>query len=246
MNDNLSDMVKGDKYKEDTPFIEEGLDLPKTESKIEEEIEQVQTIGTSNLTTWFEKNKHNFEDVKHVKLQVTGVDPAEDLVVTIPHESEETNEDGTIKRKLITLDNANMQPVLDLPGIDMKVYNNGFRIICQHEGNIFIKCYGIKTGLIATFCNKIADKLVPYAKTKMKKHETGIEVKKESPTNVLEKLSKDLDKEEIQILYRQSSKVITTLESNNDAVNWLLERQEAITDINHHIQIDDVIIRLLS
>lgn len=252
MNDNLTEMVKeGLDDEKAPPFTETGLDLPKEDSSEEvqeapPEQEQVPIIGTTNLMSWFEKNKQNLGNIKHVKLQVTGVDSKEDLIITIPHETGELLEDGSQKRRIIKLENADSQPVLDLPGVDMKIYNNGFQVVCQYKGNVFVKFYGVKTGLIVTFCNKIAERLIPYVRTKMRKQENGIEVQETSPTQVLENMSKDLDKEELQILYKQSSKVIDTLESNHDAVNWLLDRQEAITDINHHIQIDDVIIRLLS
>lgn len=250
MNDNLTEMVKEGLDDKKAPlFTEEGLDLPnrsvETPAEAQPEQEQVPVIGTTSLMTWFEKNKQNFGEIKHVKLQVTGVDSKEDLILTIPHESGEVLGDGTQKRRIIKLENANLQPVLDLPGVDMKIYNNGFQVICQYKGNVFVKCYGVKTGLIVTFCNKIAERLIPYVKTKMKKSESGVEVQDMNPNQVLENMSKDLDKEELQILYKQSSKVIDTLESNHDAVNWLLDRQESITDINHHIQVDDVIIRLL-
>ncbi len=252
MNENLSDMVKEGLGEDETPiFTEKEFDLPEEASseQVQEappEQEQVPIIGTTNLMSWFEKNKQNLGDIKHVKLQVTGVDSKEDLIITVPHETGELLEDGSQKRRIIKLENADSQPVLDLPGVDMKIYNNGFQVVCQYKGNVFVKFYGVKTGLIVTFCNKIAERLIPYVRTKMRKQENGIEVQEMSPTQVLENMSKDLDKEELQILYKQSVKVIDTLELNIHAVNWLLDRQDAITDINHHIQIDDVIIRLLS
>ena len=146
---------------------------------------------------------------------------------------------------LKVFDNADTQPVLDLKGIDMQIYNNGFRVICEYMDNIYIKCYGIRTGLIAVFCNNIDGVLVPYNVSKVKRTDDGVEVVRKNASEIGLKLLEVANVEDLQLRYKQSSKSIDDITTNKDAVAWLLSRQDEIYDINHHLQIDNVIIETL-
>jgi hypothetical protein len=196
------------------------------------------------LNEWFEENCSNFDNINQVKVSIRGIDPQENLIVAVQNEEGETNEAGEIKRKLRIFDNANIQPVLNLHGISMQVYNNGFRSICEFQDNIYVKCYGIRTSLIAVFCNNIRGVLIPYNITKIKRGETSIDVPRRLPAEVEAKLSEQVKLEDLQLRYKQASKV-EGLTTNLDAVEWLISRQEEVKDINHHLQLDNVIIETL-
>jgi hypothetical protein len=160
--------------------------------------------------------------------------------------SGEQDENGHDRRNLRVFENADTAPVLDLVPMAMNVYNNGFRIIYQYTENIFIKAYGIRTGLICALCIADGDgKLIPYEIVKVKKKDDEMIVPVDYPSVPPEKLSAAADLETLQLLYKQSTKIIGDLSDNQSVINWITERQEGITDINHHLQIDNVLINLL-
>ena len=257
MTENLADMLKAGTDSDPLVFPENDLDIPEeTEgvepasaedsgTRAEEQTQGVPSIPIISLGDWFEANGAFFvNSIKKVGLQVTGVDPKEDLVLTVPHESGEILEDKTPKRRLVKIDDANILPVLNLAGIDMQVYANGFRIINQYSDDIAMKCYGVKTGLIVVFCKVVEGQLVPYAKTKVKKKATDVEI----PTLEIDyatKVGQPLDKETLVLLYKQASGDIDNLNSNLDAIKYLTIKQNDIRDINHHIQIDTALIELM-
>lgn len=264
MNENLTDMVQSNEPTTPDIFSEADLDLPAeetqeaseeetTHSAVEDPTDEVSeesteiTVGTAYLTDWFEQYGNIFEpDIKQLKTKIRGLDPRSDIIVVLPHESHEQLEDGTQKKKVELFKRANEQKVIDLPGISMNVYNNGFRIIYQYSEDLFLKAYGIKTGLIVSFCNKINNQLLPYELTKLKKDEDSLIIKFKDQAEVLASLGSVLDKEELQLLYKQTTKVIDEFTSKQNVIDWLITRQESITDINHHLQIDGVLTTILS
>ena len=127
----------------------------------------------------------------------------------------------------------------------MQVYNNGFRVICEYIDNIYIKCYSIRTGVIAVFCNNIDGVLIPYKVAKVKRSDEIVEVSRRNAAEVEVKLPEAANLEDLQLRYKQSSKSIDELNTNKEVVQWLLSRQDEIYDINHHLQIDNVIIETL-
>jgi len=265
MNENLTEMVQSEEGVPEV-FSETELDLPTedTEGVIGEdpvvtnaaadptnEVEEPDTgdvtVETSYLSDWFEQYGNVFEpDIKQLKTKIRGLDPRSDIIVVLPHESNEQLEDGTLKKKVELFKRANEQKVIDLPAISMNVYNNGFRIIYQYSENIFFKAYGIKTGLIVAFCNKINDQLLPYAQTKLGKDDDSLVVQFKDENETIASLATELDKEALQLLYKQTTKVIDDFTSKSNVIDWLISRQETITDINHHLQIDNVITTILS
>lgn len=244
MNENLSDIVKTATPEEPLAFSEENLDIPAEETATEEQPSG--TIGITTLSSWFSVNSENFDNINQVRVSIRGVDPDQTLIMAVKDGSGEQDEDGNDKRVLRIFENADVHPVLDLPGIDMQSYNNGFRIIHDYgQNNIFIKCYGVRTGLIVVFCNNIDGKLIPYVTTRVKKKDTEITISSRNISEVQAKMMENADLEALQLLYKQSSKAVEDMATNQDVVNWLLERQEEVTDINHHLQIDGVIIDML-
>jgi hypothetical protein len=240
MNNNLSQMVRNGVTEEAVIFSEDDLDIPETSvAKTREATTDPNVIEMTNLAACFNGNIQNFPNIRKPTVSITGVDPTEQLLVTIG------TEEGTEKRRIVIFDDAHLIPALNRSAMDMQIYNNGFRIIYDIGNGIFVKSYGVRTGLISVFCNDIDDNLIPYAIVRAKKKDTSIEIVTRNPADIRHKLSEALDVEALQLRYKQSSKA-EGLESNQDAINWLLERQATIEDINHHLQIDNVIIDTLA
>lgn len=248
MNDNLSEMVKTE-TDDGMVFSESDLDLPQdaadTVEAVQDETPAVESIGITTLGVWFEENSANFDNINKVNVSIRGIDQASNLIIAVKDGSEEQDESGEDKRQLRVFDNADTQPILALKGIDMQIYNNGFRAICEYTDNIYIKCYGVRTGLIAVFCNNINGTLVPYNVTKVKRSDDGVEVVRRSAGEVEVKMREAANLEDLQLRYKQSSKAVENITTNQDTVNWLIARQDEIYDINHHLQIDNVIIETL-
>lgn len=244
MNENLSQMVKDTPTKDDFVFSETNLDLP-AEEEAEEVVEKA-VVDIVPLFEWFSKNSENFNNINQVKVSIRGVDSSKTLIMAVPDGSGEKDADGNDKRELRWIENADTHPALDLPGLDMQIYNNNtFRILHSINDNMVIKCYGIRTGLIVTFCSNIDGKLIPYSVVRVKKKDTGLEIQTTDLRTIQEKLKQGADVEALQLLYRQSVKVIDQFTTNESVVDWLITRQSEITDINHHLQIDNVIIDIL-
>lgn len=250
MNENLTQMVKETGTNEEVVFSEDDLDLPTPEAPSAEEVVEVveesqrNVIPISTLTTWFEVNSDILDNINQVKVAIRGVDSDKTLIMAVKGIDGEEANDGNDKRNIRVFDNSDTIPVLDLPPISMNIYNNGFKIIYQH-GNVFIKTYGVRTGLICILCSEVGGKLIPYTVIRVKKKDEELEIPDIEPTVTDEKLAADANLESLQLLYKQSMKSIDDLTTNQSVVDWLIERQESVTDINHHLQIDNVLIELL-
>lgn len=253
MNENLSQLVQNEILEAPPSFSEDDLILPQEEIvKVADIIEdviaepQARTVAITTLANWFEDNCANFENINQVKVLIRGIDPEKTIIMAVKDGSGEKDSDGNDKRMLRVFQDADELPVLNLPAISMDIFNNGFRIIYSLDDNIFIKTYGLKTGLISVFCYLANDVLVPYAITRSKKKETELQIV-ESPNQLFlqTKMVENIDKEALQLLYKQSSKAIDKITTKLTAITWLVERQSTVTDINHHLQIDSVIIDLL-
>jgi hypothetical protein len=243
MNENLSDMVKQETTDEPMVFSEGDLDLPAQEEAVDEQ-PQAETVEITTLNTWFDSNCTNFSNINQVKVSIRGVNSEENLIMAVEDENGEVDAAGERKRKLRVFDNADVQPVLNLPGIDMQIYNNGFKSLCEYRDNIYIKCYGIRTSLVVVFCNNINGMLIPYSMTKVKRADTEVEIPRRPVAEVEVKLSENANIEDLQLRYKQASKA-EEINTNMDSINWLLARQAEVTDINHLLQIDNVIIETL-
>lgn len=243
MSENLSQMVKNGPTEESIIFSEKDLDIPvDTKSgEIEPEIDS-SIIEIISLADWIEDNISNFPNIRKPTISITGVNPIEQLLLTV---SNGVDNDGSEKRKIVIFDDAQIRPVLNRPAMDMQIYNNGFRIIYDLGDKIFVKCYGVRTGAVCVFCNDINDIIIPYGILKSNKKSESISILKNDVSIVNEKLSLPIDMEALQLRYKQSSKAVD-LKTNLDAIIWLLDRQAIIEDINHHLQIDSVIIDSLA
>ncbi len=248
-NEDLTKMIHTQVGESPTVFSEEDLNLPTEEVKgVEEddaqEVEANPAIRVTSLSNWVEANSESFDNINEVKLSIRGVNPAKTLIMAVKNNSGEEDGEGNEARDLRIFENADPFPVLNLPGTSMGVYSKGFQIVYDYNDDIAIKCYGIKMGLIVVFCNKINGSLIPYHVTRLKKKDSEVEIITKSQQEVVEKLTQTANLEDLQIRYKQSSKA-EDLITNASAVQWLLERQAGITDINHLLQIDNVILSTL-
>ena len=266
MNENISQLVQ-EHTNPTPPITEDQLNLPEdsTDENNEEQNQfageaieevpqeepepQVETIETTNLAQWFSQNSINFNNLSRVAVQIRGVDPDETLIIAVRDPSGAKAEDGHEKRILRLFYNADVQPVLNIPAVYADVYNIGFQIIHPYD-NIVIKTYGLRTSLIATFCHRSAfqnvERFIPYAISRIKKKDEGIEVIRTEDPQLNMKMAAPLDKEAAQLLYKQVTKKVNDINTNIEFIDWLLARQAKITDINHHLQIDNVIMSILS
>jgi len=251
MNENLSEMIReGDEVPQ--MFSEQDLSLPEVEETpvqeeavvSEPEVVAPPTIGVISLTDWFEENCEAFDNINEVKVSIRGVDSSKTLIMAVKDNSGEVDEEGNEKRILRLFENSDIFPVLNIPGHEMEIYTKGFQINYDYNEDIFVKCYGIKMGLIVVFCHKINSQAIPYHIARLKKKDFEVEVVSQDNSTSVQKLTEPINLEDLQLLYNQSTKAegLTTVQS---AVDWLLERQVTITDINHLLQIDNVIISLL-
>jgi len=258
MNDNLAQMLQTDET------MNEQVTIPETTEEITEEnpnteattaaqetpaepTQETFDINITNLHSWFYANAANFEDdAKPINADISGIDPEENLWLTIPHPEGGIAKDGQPKRKTRTFDNANMIPILDLPGMIINIFNNEtFRTI--HETsveNIFIKYYGANARQVV-FCKNVNDILVPYAIQKLKKKEEGINMILPQ-VDIEEKLNIPAQVEDIIIRYKQIEKVQAELTTNMDVLQFFATKIPTVVDVTHLIQIDQVIINMMS
>jgi hypothetical protein len=248
--ENLNEMIQQE-TEQPTKFEEAELQSEEeTQGAVEEaqpEGGNTNEISITTLGPWFAEYRDTIPNVHQLQAQIRGVDGNENLIVSVDDPNGEELESGIVKRSLRLFDNAAVQPVLNLPPSDMRVYNNNtFRVLYTLTENTVVKMYGVKTGLIAMFSFAIDGGILPYAKIIAKKRAVSIPIPEGDIAAYTQKLNSPVDLETLQLLYRQSSKANVTFTTVRDAINWLLARQDNITDINHHLEIDKVVMTLLS
>jgi len=262
MTNSLSEMIKG----LDVGITPENEDLDiKIKDTLKEEIDLMQNIeervgikrkqiisetneaiSVLSFPEWFEKNNDKFPNVRQIKLSVRGVDPMKNMMFSVADPLGGIDSNGDDKRELFLIKNADKYVVLNLKTIAMDMYNNGFKIIyATKTKDIFLKCYGTRTGLEVVHCININNILIPFFRSKLKKRDTSIIHVTLNKSTIENILPKEVDKEALQIMYRQLTKCVNNVETNQDMVNWFDERSKTVVDLNHFIQIDDVIISLI-
>lgn len=251
MNDNLSQLVKDTTPEDNMVFSESNLDLPAEDENTEEEVQEVEAAQESNvvpisdLASWFEVNSPSLDNINQVKVSIRGIDSVNTIIMAVK-DGDEKDEQGNSKRVLRVFENANLTPVLNLPPAKMDIYNNGFRSIHQYSDTTFIKSYGVRTGLICTLCTMVNGRLIPYKIQRIKRKDTELEMtENENAASLEQKMTEDANLESLQLLYKQSARAVDDLSTNQTVIEWLTDRQESVTDINHHLQIDNVIIELM-
>jgi len=255
MSDSLAQLIKNEQVGEESPATDfENHENAQEEVSNDSEIEQSLIIesGESNeigvimLSEWFETNNSNFTRVNRLKIQVQGVKPDSRLLCSVLDPKGGIDEDNHAIRNLELIKDANVFPVLDLPGYDMDVYGNGFLIMYSYGEDIVLKCYGIKTGLIIVFCVHINNQLIPYNRIKLKKRDNNINVLQPNREYIIANILAPLDMEGFQIQYKQVLKELDQITDKQSAITWLLGKQTSVRDINHLLQIDDIIMWLIA
>jgi len=254
MTENLSEMVK--KQTEDNMFSIAKLDIPEEDVKnineneiTPEEESAIETdthittdniINTTNLSTWI--RTQIFEHIRLPTVTLQGIDPNKQLIIISIDESKEIND----QRKLFIFDNADKIPVLDLPASEIQISQNTFKIVyTMEEEAVAIKSYRVRQGLTNIFCRIVDGLLIPFNLIRLKKGDNGIKTLPTPPDiDVIKaKLDTNANFENYKILYKQL-KNVDDMETNRDIVNWFINRQIGIIDVNHHIQIDNVMIEM--
>lgn len=245
----LADLVKsgGEKTQEEkssTETIEEKHEVKMEDVSIVEELTSV-SVETTNLSDWFSENNKKLENINEVKAVIKGVNPKETLIFTVA-DPKGGDFEGFPKRKLCMFEDANTQPVLNLPPRKMLVFNNNsFMILYAIEGDTWVKCYGVKTGMILTMCINVDNTLlVPFKIEKASKKEKLVKIDLKSAESIKDALEQPVDKEALSLYYKQVSKSISEITTKGDTVRWLMQRQLEINDINHLLQIDSVILQI--
>ena len=253
MTDNLAEMIKNmddDTIVVDTqenPALPEGA-VSETENVINPENvpDVTPKLSTISLVDWFELNRDQIGtlNVFYTRLTIRGINPRDTMAFSFPVNPDDVNDET---RDLFIFKETSSRKVINLPVEKMNIFNHDiFRIIYRAPApynNIFIKSYGVKTGLINVFCIEDSlGNLIPYEKTKMKKSDDTLELILPDAQKILDQLSLPANIEPAQILYKQLQKYVSKITTNQDLVTWFNEREVGVIDINHLLLIDDTLI----
>lgn len=183
-------------------------------------------------------------DVKAVKIAIKGVNTENILIVSYPTGA--VLEDGSDEKDVELFKRATKIPSLNLEAVEVNIYNNSYRMIHNYD-NVVIKAYGLKTNIILTFCINVEGLLIPFESVKVKRKKNFVVIPQVS-SEILEKVAASLnatsDTEALALRYKQSVGV-EGLTTNKHVLNWLVGKQNGISDINHHLQIDNVIMQTI-
>lgn len=212
---------------------EEKLELEKTEHN----------FSVSNFADWFSTYSTQVNSVGPVRLNMSGVDPKESIVVTVPNDGGKRYE-GNDKRHLKLIENASIIPVIDAEPIDMFVYNNGYQILYSIGGDTYLKGYSVRKKFIVNICKDILDFMIPIGQFIIKRGDTTCKFYSYDLHDIIEEriLSNTLDLEKLSILYHQSKKF--DFENFQGLLKCLAARQGGIKDVSHQLEIDTAIEKL--
>jgi len=234
----LADVVKNKPVEETKGVKEASSNLEEKERK---ETILSEVIPVTTLISWFNTYDKKVRGVKRPKVQINTIDQNEQLILTYPVSEN--------KRKLVVIDDADKIIVLNLPPLGFKVHTNGFMIVYDKiVSDIYIKSYYMKNIFVCTFCFREGNLLVPFHIVKGKKNRRNLTIDEEEIKKkelCMAKLRDNLDMESLVLLYKPAKRA-QDLKTNLDAVKWLVEKQQKTREIYHLIQIDDVIINLLT
>jgi len=246
MQENLEEMIKNLNSDETESSIKEPIQEAieeKTiieEPQINEEIETAE-INLINFYDWYENYADSIHNISRVKAEVSNINLKDSIIFKIKKGKAEDME-------LVSFYNPSIRPILNLPPVYLKVFKNDtFEALHQCDNEIFIKSYGLKTGLIIIYCANVDGKIIPFEKIKIKKNVTSIKLINYSSVvdEIRAKLPDDVNQENVQLLYSQASKFKNEFTTKEKTVEWFLKKQSEIIDINHLIKIDNVLINVI-
>ena len=246
MQENLEEMIKtlNSGATAQTEKIENIIEETKVEEPINEtpaELSSVE-IGLTNFYDWYETYAESIHNITKVKAEVTNINPKDSIIFKIIKGKDESD------MELVSFYNPATRPIPNLAPVYIKIFKNDtFEVLHQCNDEIFIKSYGVKTGLILMYCANIDGKIIPFEKIKIKKSATGITLVNYSgmADKIRQKLADNVDEEAIQLLYKQAVNFKSEFTTKGKTVDWFLKRQTEIIDINHLIKIDNVLINTI-
>jgi len=254
MQENLQEMINNlnnDFIPTSAPIVEE---IPEAEDSVEVKTEapvveesssdnNVPEISLVNFYDWYEANSESIHNVSRVKAEVSNINSKDSIIFKIQKGKAENE-----SMELVSFYNPAVRPILNLPPVYMKIFKNDtFEVLHSYSDEIFIKSYGVKTGLILVFCANVDGKIVPYYKTKIKKNETSIKAFPTPPSidEIKAKLQEEVDVETIQLLYKQAVKNSADFTTKESTLDWFLKKEQDVIDINHLLKIDNVLISVI-
>jgi hypothetical protein len=215
----------------------------KTNEKIKDNSdEETQELNLINFYDWYEAYDSSIQNVARVKAVVANIDAKDSMIFKISK-----GKSGE-EMELVSFYNPASRPILNLPPVYMKVFKNDtFEVLHQLNDEIFIKSYGVKTGLYVVYCANVDGKIVPYERIKVKKNATTVKligypgIAKE----IKGRLKETVDVEAIQLLYKQAIKVKDEFTTKDKTLDWFLKKQLEVVDINHLMKIDHVLMTVI-
>ncbi len=217
--------------------------IPVKETIIEDKSEEnIPEISLINFYDWYEANCSSIHNVARVKAEVSNINVKDSIIFKIQKGKPEDE-----SMELVSFYNPGARPILNLPPVYMKVFKNDtFEVLHSYSDEIFVKSYGVKTGLILIFCANVDGKIVPYHRIKIKKNVTTIKLDKlPDIPSIRERLSEDVDVESVQLLYKQAIKYLSEFTTKENTLNWFLKKETEVIDINHLLKIDSVLINVI-
>lgn len=199
----------------------------------------------TDFSTWFNKHYQKFPKIRLVRVSISGIDPAENIIITVPTLEQDPNTTGEVKRKIKIFENAKQTKILDADPIQFDVFNNGYMITYKLNDNVLVKGYGVKTGMFLTICHFINNLIVPLSIMKITKKDVTVKIKVRDIQQTINKLQLDGDVEALQILYSQASRHTNHIKTKQDIIEWFAKRQVEVEDVNHHLQIDEVLLKVI-
>ena len=247
MIENLQEMISN---LNDGPSVEQVVisQVSKEETHVQEEVveekqlENGQEINLINFYDWYEANCASIHTVTRVKSEVSNINVKDSIIFKV---QKGKSEDASME--LVSFYNPGSRPILNLPPVYLKIFKNDtFEVLHSFDDVIFIKSYGVKTGLILVFCANVDGKIVPYYKTKIKKDATVVKLDVfPDVAAIRERLSENVDVESVQLLYKQAIKYLSEFTTKNSTLNWFLKKETEVIDINHLLKIDSVLINVI-
>lgn len=243
MNESLSEMIKKGPVLDSNNEEELLPSYTKKEQKQTKNNETNKIIKLTSLISWFDIYHQRFPNINKIQiLKVQGIDQSKTILVTIPDPKQDKLSDGSLRRRIKVFDDADQIPVINLVPDLFEIYSNGFRIEYIVDDNIILRSYGVKTGLFISICHNYNNVPIPYKFDKIeKKNLKEFEIQVKSKSTIAKKLTEPADLESIQILYKQITPSIDKLSTKKSVLDWFLTKQSEVTDVNHHLMIDNVL-----
>jgi|GEM_PF-6608126 len=220
--------------------------------------DQVSTISIPiiNLYEWIEKFiTRESINIRRIRLEMPDIESDTIILKSINL----TNPD---LKELFLLKNTKKFIIPDLASDDMMCYRNGtIRVNIRLSDNIYTRCYIVSSGIhcFAMYKKTIIENeetreyFIPYFYTKIKNRNIsnvdieGFSQNIEDISNHIDSIiENDVNKENVMLLYKPFSKTQENITSNLDLIKYFNEKYSDAIDINHHLLIDNILLKIFS